>query len=231
MDDPTSLPSLNSFDPAETRFVEYAAGSTALPWRGWIEDADGDTIAWVDLQDRVYLTTELTEDRTGTCSARSGAWNAVRDAVFAAADVPHDPTAVDYWPRNPVACLLSLTMKQIGRQLGGTHQLECSRYEHMLRELELLFLLADHVLSRPRGRSDPYWKISYRPADAPEHEIEIIAGDKILGHATVEAGDSGLLWKGWLAGSTSTPDVMEESLESVASALLALARQTDERAE
>lgn len=125
--------------PTPERFVEYSAGSDALPWRGWLEDESGNVTGWVDLGNRVHrLGAEHCED-TGELSIRNAAWNAVRDNVRAAGEFPIDPEKTDYWPDSNLACILSLAMKEIGPRIGHETGAERERSAYQLRQIEQIF--------------------------------------------------------------------------------------------
>ena len=136
------------------KFVEYSAGSDALPWKGWLEDQEGQTTGWledqegqttgwVDLRGNVHRLTGETAGGTGVMAVRSSCWNAVRDSVLAVSDLPHEPEATDYWPKSNLSCLLSLTMKYIDRRIGKADELEASRLRFMRSHIEVFFAASE----------------------------------------------------------------------------------------
>ena len=120
-------------------FIEYAAGSDALPWLGWYEDDGGEVTAWVDLAKRVHIRVDTPVEVECILANRNAAWNAVRDSARAAAELPLEPEKTDYWPHSTVACLVSLTMKELSRTPKSESPDAKDRRRHMLRTLEDVF--------------------------------------------------------------------------------------------
>ncbi len=127
-------------------FREYSAGSDALPWKGWYEDADGEVTAWVDLADRVHIRIDTDVAPECVLAERNAAWNAVRDAVRAAAALPPEPEKTDYWPRSAVACLMSLALWELRRTPKGEGQDAKDRRKRTLRTLEDVFATSETFL-------------------------------------------------------------------------------------
>lgn len=125
-------------------FKPYSAGSDALPWIGWMEDETGEATAWVDLAGRIHRREGLATDLPSDVATRSSVWNAIRDASRVAADLPKGGPGADYWPTSPVACLLSLVLKDVGRRIGKAREPEQGRLHCVHENLEQLFGFAEH---------------------------------------------------------------------------------------
>ena len=137
-------------------FHEYSAGSDALPWMGWREDDDGQVTAWVDLGGRVYIRTDQISEDECTLAKRNAAWNAVRDSVRAASELPSEPEKTDYWPQSTVSCLMSLALKELRRVPEGESQSGSGwdakdRRRRTIRTLEDVFATSETFLPKERG--------------------------------------------------------------------------------
>lgn len=153
---PTSYDPPNAHFDFPTRFVEYSAGTDCLPWIGCLEDEDGHVVGWVDSAGRVLKRTGDTDyaEVETEIAKRTLAWNSVRDMVYATVTLPignlsyWNPTEgkTDFWHRSPVACLLLITIRVLGRSLRGTHKNSPERYRvnHMISYLEMALAMAEN---------------------------------------------------------------------------------------
>lgn len=123
-------------------FQPYSAESDVLPWQGWLEDEDGNTVAFVDLVGRVYEMVGHFDVETSV-AVRTGAWNAVRDAVAAAESLPAETSKTDYWPTSNLACVVSLAMRSARRLLRKSTDPEARRIRGAITTLEGVFAVAN----------------------------------------------------------------------------------------
>lgn len=101
-------------------FVEYSVGATVGPWAGSLEDESGETTGFVTLNGDVWRESGAGAwDLSGenlTTSDHTQAWNSIKSLVRRAEGLVHDRDGgANYYPKSPVACLVSLALNTADR--------------------------------------------------------------------------------------------------------------------